>query len=208
MSNSFAVWKPSPVLVALESVSYNGPLFFKDPIDPEEIEETIENINRLFELSFFLRNLAKRADFSMGNWGDLKNSSVGRRLKTATHCKTVACIAGWATRFHPDLEFTGVEYDPKCGDRKGLGDVRYTGTSRGEGLWGSSKGVDILGYDAFTQAFNVAEDLSLEVCTSEAEHRLPKQAAAVVEEVADEMAKAIDIEVKSTLVNVTSRCSV
>ena len=72
------------------------------------------DINRLLELAEVVRELEPES-FDMNSWFGWKNEcsldSDGRlkRLpKKIVHCKTVACIAGWATTVHPHLQIETV----------------------------------------------------------------------------------------------------
>jgi len=132
-------------------------------------------INRLLRLAEFLREL-DRVDFNMSNYaqsisGDSRDTD---RLKgDAIHCSTVCCIAGWATKFHPDLRLRGNEV--RIGHGRKLS----------------------IGFEAFEEAFYLPWETTYDLCATSAPHQTPKLAARAVEKVAEEMADTFGYDIVS-----------
>lgn len=60
-------------------------------------------VERLLKLADFLRERVPADDFDMSAWWFPKSEEKGLvQVSKATPCKTVACIAGWATAVFPN----------------------------------------------------------------------------------------------------------
>jgi hypothetical protein len=114
------------------------------------------NINRLLRLAGLLRSLPpEQVDMN--------------HVAYESTCGTVCCIAGWATRVHPDLTL-GPPNDG--GDRY----LRH-------------KGKENLSYhDCFAEAFGLDMDTAVELTRANAPHRTPAACALAVERVAADLA--------------------
>jgi len=126
-----------------------------------------KSVNRLLKLSAFLYTLQK-VDFDMSLYSRPKDDDdlSYRQKPLPVHCKTVCCIGGWATRFHPSLRLT----------QHGFLTLPVGEMSS----W--------CGHAAFARAFDLPFDVASQLCETGAPHQTPKQAAKAVEKVATELA--------------------
>lgn len=138
-------------------------------------------INRLLKLAQFLRELP-RCSFDMQCWirdkGRIPDDSEDDRFdryncNKIPECGMAACLGGWATHIVPELVIK----------KGGLHNTRTGGSD----------------YTAFGYAFGL-DGVTAEILTDgDADHKTPKQAAKVLEELAVEIAKANDYEIVQSL---------
>lgn len=153
--------------------------YYQVTLRPASAAQIEQAADRLEELSDFLHTLDEK-DFDMSFWYHGKPGCTVNENKSE-YCNTVACIAGWATFFHPDLRVWDTEY----GNRIGYGGFMDT--------------------KAFARAFWLRKQVARDLTDPKAAHQTPKLAAIEIARLVHLMRKEAELKRSKKLAAVSTR---
>jgi hypothetical protein len=127
------------------------------------------DIKGLMKLGRYLQRVPRK-QFNQGQWWSKKISAK------KSECGTAGCVAGHAAHVFPHrFKKTYGEIET---DADGVEYTHYSVIHRSSGMSGS---------DAFQRAFRISDDDAYMICSPEADHQTPKQAARAIFNLVDRL---------------------